>query len=173
MIQLSFQPALDPFHTMFRFLRLHPILRSNEALAVEHVRILDFYIAFPIRASDIRVRTEHRRLKAAVLKTGWTLPYGDQPEDKIVLARMEPIQEVALQTLAAHSLIDGKQLDRGLVQVAEVPVPIAIANRVEIVNTRESNLLAFLSVLANDYMLTGVGGLKERSGLLEYRYDAV
>jgi hypothetical protein len=173
MIQLSFQPALDPFHTMFRLLRLRPILQDSIALPIDQVRIIDFYVAFPFRASDIRVKTEHRRFKTAVLKTEWKRPYGDQPDDKIVFARMEPIQEVALQTLASHALISGVQLDRGLVEFADITVPPAIAARIDSVNTRENSLISFLNMLASDYLLTGVGGLKERSGLLEYRYDAV
>jgi hypothetical protein len=173
MIQLSFQPALDPFHAMFRLLRLRPLLREAGELPVDHVRILDFYVAFPFRIEGLRVKTEHRRLKTAAMKVDWPLPYGDQPEDKVVLARMEPIQEVALQTLASHTLIDGPKLDQGLVMVAEVPVPSGLAARIEDANVREGSLLALLGVLAGEYGLTGPGGLKERSGLLEHRYDAV
>lgn len=173
MIQLSFQPAVDPFHTMFRLLRLHPLVQKAGKLPVDHVRILDFYLAFPFRIKDLRVKPEHRRLKTAAMKVEWPLPYGDQPDDKIVLARMEPIQEVALQTLASHTLIDGAQLDWGMVQAMEAPVPSALATRIDDANVREGSLLALLGVLAGDYKLTGAGGLKERSGLLEHRYDAV
>ena len=173
MIQLSFQPALDPFHAMFRLLRLRPVLREVGKLPVDHIRILDFYVAFPFRIGGLRVKPEHRRLKTGVMRFEWPTPYGDQPDDKTVLARMEPIQDVALQTLASHALIDGAQLDRRMVQVAEAPVPSSLAARIEDANAREHSLLALLGVLAGDYGLTGLGGLKERSGLLEHRYDAV
>jgi hypothetical protein len=171
-IQLSFQPALDPFHTMFRLLQLSPVLQEAGALPTDHVRILDFYVAFPFRIKDLRVKPEHRRLKTTIMRTDWPIPYGDQPEDRIVLARMAPIQEVALQTLASHTLIDGVQMDRGVIRAVESSLPPTLAARVHDANTRDVELLTLVAVLANDYTLTGSGGLKERSQLLEHRYDA-
>jgi hypothetical protein len=40
-------------------------------------------------------------------------------------------------------------------------------------NEQQEDLVAFLKLLASEYDLLGLHGLKARTGLLEYRYDAV
>lgn len=172
MIQLSFQPSLDPFHCIFRLLRLRPTLRTAGPLPVETVRILDFYLVFPLRLKDLRTKPEHRKLKTAALKSDLVEPYSDQPNDQILLDRMKAIQDVALETTASNSLIRGEALDNGLVEVLERPLPVSLVSRIEEVNERERPLVEFLAVLAKEYELIGRGGLKERSKLMEYRYDA-
>ena len=42
MIQLAFQAALDPFHAMFRLVRLRQLFAEIGELSVDHVRIIDF-----------------------------------------------------------------------------------------------------------------------------------
>jgi hypothetical protein len=63
MIQISFEPALDPFHGMFRLLRLRPIIKLHGPLNRDHVRILDFFLLFPTRITKIRMMQSHRRFR--------------------------------------------------------------------------------------------------------------
>jgi hypothetical protein len=50
-IQLTYQAAFDPFHAIFRLLRLWSILKRRP-LPHDTVRILDFYLLFPFRIGD-------------------------------------------------------------------------------------------------------------------------
>jgi hypothetical protein len=172
MIQLSYQAALDPFHALFRLLRLWPIL-SKGPLPHETVRILDFYLLFPFRIGDIRIAKPHLRFKRLAKTYAHTKPYGEQPEGPAVLNRMEPIQNAALNTLAANGFIDPDRLLLGEVRVTDVPIPDDIASRVNAANKNQVELMEFLGLLASDYNLLGPDGLKDRTGLLEYRYDPV
>jgi hypothetical protein len=52
-------------------------------------------------------------------------------------------------------------------------VPRGLADRIKGVNGLDGELLAALRVLVTEYPLEGGDGLKARTGLLEYRYDAV
>lgn len=173
MTQLSFQPAFDPFHTIFRLLRLRAIVEQKGMLHKNMVRILDFYLLFPFRIDAIRMIPQHRKFKklASIYQTA--KPYGDQPEDKAIFDRMEPMQIAALETLASYELIHTDRLAGGWVKTTGIPVPQELADRAQAANERDSDLLDFLSVLATDYDLAGENGLKARTGLLEYRYDAI
>lgn len=172
MIQLSYQAALDPFHALFRLFRLWPIL-SKGALPRETVRILDFYLLFPFRIREIRISKLHLKYRRLARTYVHTKPYGEQPEGRTVLNRMEPMQIAALNTLAANSFLDSDRLLLGEVRVTDAPVPDDIAPRVSAANARQADLMEFLGILASAYNLLGSDGLKDRTGLLEYRYDPV
>jgi len=173
MIQLSFQPAFDPFHAVYRLLRLWPILKQFGPLHRDQVRILDFYLLFPFRADAIRLIPKHRKYKRLASDYSGTKPYGNQPDDRTVFDRMEPMQMAAMETLASRGLIDAEQLAVGRVEITDMPIPKEILERVESANRRDADLIELLGTLASDYDLSGQNGLKARTGLLEYRYDAV
>jgi hypothetical protein len=173
MSQLVFQPALDPFHAVFRFLRLFPLLKSADQLPQDHVRILDFYLLFPFRIREIRLAPEHQRYKRLSDKYADLKPYGEQPDAPLLFGRMEPMQTAALETLASRGFLDIRAFQSDEVRPTSLAVPDELASRVFSLNDQQSDLLEFLTTLATNYELSGKDGLKARSQLLEYRYDAV
>ncbi len=52
-------------------------------------------------------------------------------------------------------------------------IPDEIARRVTEINAIQQDLIKFLIVLAKEYDLSGPDGLKARTNLIEYRYDAI
>jgi hypothetical protein len=173
MTQLTFQPAFDPFHAVFRLFRLNSTITAFGPLHRDHVRILDFFLLFPFRIEGIRLAPKHRRYRRLAQKYQSARPYGDQPEDQIIFGRMEPIQIAAIETLGARGWIVSDQLIVGQVQATSAPIPEEIASRTNAANERDAELIDFLGILASEYGLTGVNGLKGRTNLLEHRYDAV
>lgn len=173
MIQITFQPALDPFHAAFRILRLRPIIAAFGPLHQDQVRILDFYLTFPFRIEGIRLIPKHRKYRKLASEYRSAKSYGNQPEDQIIFNRMEPIQIAAFETLATHNLITPSHLIAHEIQATSAPVPEELVTRVDAANQRDSELMGFLGVLASEYELTGTDGLKNRTNLMEYRYDAV
>ena len=83
------------------------------------------------------------------------------------------MQGAALETLASGEFISSKALALGKVQPQSREVPQPVLVRLDQVNERDGSLIEFLNILASEYDLLGPNGLKARSGLLEYRYDAV
>jgi len=171
-IRLSFQPALDPLHAVFRLLRLHALIRRLGSLEIDQIRILDFYLIFPFRIAEIRLRREHVRFRKIAAPYGLTKPYGFQPEDRVLFERMRPIQWVALEALAAKGFISSSDLEKGLVRFTERPIPTELMARIDEANYADKKLFEVLELLVSEYPLHGVDGLKARSGLLEFRYDA-
>jgi hypothetical protein len=173
MIQLTFQPAFDPFHAVFRSLRLRRIIMQHGPLHRDHVRILDFYLLFPFRISGIRLAPPHRKYRKLVQDYDQKKPYVDQPEDRDIFTRMELMQLSALDTLSDRNFIAPARWELGEVAATQVSIPPPLAPRIEEINTAEADLIAFIEVLASEYELLGPRGLKSRTNLLESRYDAV
>lgn len=173
MIQLAYQPALDPFHTIFRLLRLRPVVAAAGRLYRAHLRLLDFYLVFPFRIDSIRLLPKHRGYRRLASVYATAKPYGEQPDDVVIFGRMEPIQAVGLETLASYRILDEAELQADIVVPTGADIPRDLSERVGSANANDEALIDFLRVLAIEYPLSGPNGLKARTGLLEYRYDAL
>src|ERR1700730_4205097 len=170
MIQLTYEPALDPFHTVYRLLRLRPIIAKYGPLHRDHVRILDYYHLFPYRIDSIRLTPQHRKYRQLASRSQAAAPYGEHPGDRVHFNRMEAMQIAALDTLASQNLIDPERWKLGEVLATADPIPSALAPRIEAANERDEELEGFLGILASEYPLQGTNGLKDRTGLMEHRH---
>ncbi|MGM4904673.1 ABC-three component system middle component 5 [Tardiphaga sp. 866_E4_N2_1] len=173
MIQLSYQPALDPFHSVFRLIRLLPYIASCNSLPRDHVRILDYYLLYPFRISAARLSPQHSRFRKFDALFQDNKPYGEQPEDAVIFARMAPIQCTAMETLADKLIIDPTAWQHDVVRPTGANIPEPLAQRALNANANEPSLTDLIGVLTHEYPLTGRNGLKDRTGLLEHRYDAI
>ena len=99
MIQISFQPAFDPYHAVFRFLRIQKTILKRGALHFDQIRIIDFFLLFPFRIGKIRLKPEHRKFRRLATQYQVLKPYGELPDDRLIFDRMEPFQFAALQSL--------------------------------------------------------------------------
>lgn len=170
---LTFQPALDPQHTVFRTLRLLDGAASCFPAEIDKARILDFYVAFPFRAVDFEFRRGQGRLRKIAAAYEELRPYGGLPEDRDLFARMRPLQDLAHETLAAKGIIDPDALQQGMFVRGEVEPPAKLKTRVSEINSEQAELVGMLEVMCETNQLLGPDGLKKRSGLMEYRYDVV
>ncbi len=123
MIQLTYEPTFDAFHAAFRALRIRPIFRKDKPLHRDHVRIIDFYQLFPHRIEGIRLMPQHKKYRRLATTYESKRPYGEQPDDKMLFDRMEPLQLTALDTLAAQDFIDAENWKRGEVVATVKPLP--------------------------------------------------
>lgn len=173
MMLISYEPAFDPAHAMFRALRLREGVLQDTRVPKDLFRVLDFYLLFPDRLKNVRLRNEHRRIKGIAERQQWQAPYGPRPDDQTLLRRMEPFTDVAVEHLAERGFLDRSALDDGWVLTTGETVPPSLAERIAALTKTNGELLAALHVLATEYPFEGGDGLKSRTGLLEYRYDAV
>lgn len=173
MIQLTYEPAFDPLHTMYRALRIREGAGMTRRVPLDLFRILDFYLLFPESLNGVQFRQEHRRLKKRAVATNRAPTYGPRPEDVVLFERMRPFQEASLDTLALHHFFVPESLADGWIEAGSEPLSPQLAERVGQSNADEAALIEVLRVIAADYQLEGSGGMKDRTGLLEHRYDAV
>lgn len=172
MIQIAYQPAYDPFHTIFRVLRLLDHF-SVASISVHTLRILDFYFLFPFYITSIRLTPQLRRLARVGQFDKSRRPYSEQPAPPILFRTMQPIHEAALQTLVLSEFLTREDFVSGVASRSSRRLSGRLSSRISELNGSDITLLTFLSSLHSAFPLEGRDGLKHRTGLSEHRYDVV
>lgn len=172
MNSLTFQPAFDVFHTEFRYLRLRRIMGSDFNWHYDRLRIIDFYLLFFFRLSDVRLLPKHKDVKA-LAKSAPRPAYESQPDARLIFDRMAPIQRAAAETLVAKGYFNVDAFRSNIMVETEQVEPDPLSLRIDELNGMQAERMKALSILAMEYELLGDKGIKARTGLLEYRYDAI
>lgn len=175
MFTLSYSPAYDPYHTIFRNICA---LRASQGrfILYDKLRFVDFYLCFPWLLKGIKgarnisgfVKTQN-----ALVKKYTKNPYETIPNPKSLFERMEPIQLAAYSAMISDGLVSNSSLKTKEVVLIEKQYDQIFEERIEAYLNERSDLLAFLTDLLVRIELNGPNGLKFRTGLEEYRYDDV
>lgn len=169
-IQLAYQPAYDPFHTVLRLIRIADFVPTPPS--VGQTRIADFYISFPARLDDVKFpRGMRNRLKRVLADA--PVSYGTAPADETVMRRMRPIQDAAIQTLLGNGSLDHDTFEAGMIALDTESISEKLLARARTLNAEQEALVALIRDLIVAVPLEGIDGLKHRTGLGEHRYDAV
>ena len=169
---ISYQPALDRYHTIFRMLALVDCTSSCLPIEVDKIRMLDFYLAFPFRLEAFKVKQAHTAIKKVGKAYRSERPYGGIPDDMSLFLRMAPVQTLAMDTLAAHDFIGPDAYKKGVIIRGDTELPDQVTESIAAYLADRSILFEAVRILACDYVLLGDDGLKRRSGLMEHKYDA-
>ena len=165
---LIYHPAFDAYHCTLRIVAL---LVSSRQLDVEKARILDFYLAFPSAMQSMRLPAEFASVRTTLRQMENV--YRDPVSPKRTFAEMRHVQLAALGCLAAAGIIDGSKLPSGTVERTNKPLPSELEAAITDFMVDENDVLQLLATKVAEMPTAGPNGLKDRSGLLEYRYDAV
>jgi len=165
---LIYHPAFDAYHCTIRIVAL---LVDCKRLDVEKARILDFYLAFPSAMQSMRLPAELASLRAMLRQMDNV--YRDPVSPKRTFAEMRHVQLAALGCLAAADIIDGAKLPSGIVERTNKPLPSKLEAAITNFMADENEVMQLLATKVAEMPTAGPNGLKDRSGLLEYRYDAV
>ena len=169
MTQLVYHPAFDPFNALLRTCRL--LDEMADGIDVTALRVLDFLLLFPEHLASVRLSPA---LKGAVrrLKPQPRFPYDRLPTPRALFRRMAAPYEAAVQTLVSRGLVDVDE-KTGLMRLNESAVPTSLLSLAKLRNEEEAGLMAVLQQLGGQYSAYGLDGLKDRSQLDEFLYDAV
>jgi len=165
---LIYNPAFDIQHAIFRMLRL--LTEAPERpLELERVRILDFLLLFPEQVEAIRFPEEIKRQRSLFVRR--YNPYRSLENPRRVLLQMEQIQIAALHCLAAYGLIVKEKLEKNIVERTNRALPPALAEAIKMRNQESKVLVDLLSMEFSRLPFFGDNGFKDRSRLLDTRYD--
>lgn len=173
MTQLTYNEAFDPYHAIFRFMRLRQACDNGAKTSFDKFRILDFYLLFPFRIQGISLFSEDLGWRSISKSYQWMLPYGGMPGDRVVFARMEPFQRAAASSLVKSGHLALEEWKHEQVRFSQANVPSNLAKRVSDSNDRMQDITGILCELLDRYPLCGKHGLKDRTKLMEHRYDPV
>ena len=138
---------------------------------IEKVRILDFFVAFPTALLEMRMPQGLMRLRSRMKAAD--NPYRNPVSPKRTFNDMQQVQIAALATLGASGFLDAEKLKQGLVVRTSKDVPSDLRALAEGFLKKETEIASLIISSLREIPTLGVNGLKDRSGLLEYRYDNV
>lgn len=166
---LAYHPALDPYHTAFRLMLV--LVFSSRRFEVDTLRILDFFLVFPSEIDTIRFPREHLRWRKRLAEV--ENPYWFSGDRLLTFAQMRAIHDTALSLLASKGLIDPGLLSEGEVELRQEAIPATLVDVFETKGRENQALLTFLTSVLGEIPLRGQDGLKDRTKLMEFRYDTV
>ena len=166
---LIYNKAYDLYHTMFRILQI--TVKTEDKLEVDKLRILDFYLAFPVELLEIRSFTGFKKYEKFL--NAEKNSYERIIDRKRLFFKMESIQISAIRALISYGLIDPDKYREGIVKRTETCLSENLQTRINEANEENHNLITLITGPLAAMNLYGHLGLKQRTNLIEFKYDAV
>ncbi|RVU81801.1 hypothetical protein EOL70_24910 [Leucothrix sargassi] len=158
----------DVYHCCYRVISILSHLNFSK-IEIDKLSIIDFYLVFPIFINEIRFPQGKGKRVSKKLLDSIEPPFEYLPNKKILFSELREFQNNALQILMAKSIIE---LDNNFVLKGELfsNVSDRLAN-----NNRffEDLLFSELIRILLDIDLYGKNGIKQRTELMEFRYDPI
>lgn len=165
---LVYNPIFDAYHCIFRILA---ILEMRPSIEVDTLRILDFSLCFPSIVENFKLPKELAGLKANAKKI--QNPYRNAMGANRLFLSLRPTHDGALACLAAAGFIVPKELSAGRATRTAASLPLEVNERRAELVKRESFFFEEIAYKLLEIPLLGPNGLKDRSGLMEFRYDHI
>lgn len=165
---LIYHPAFDAYHCVYRIAMLTAKVKELE---YSKLRILDYYICFPAEIAKIELPKQLKSIRAdaRVVANRFRGPVSPIR----TFHDLEQIQNSATRLLAASDVFDSKGLERGVIRRTSQALPTVFSKATAGPSNQHGTLIDFVITRLSKLPLHGNGGLKQRTGLMEYRYDPV
>ncbi len=166
---LIYNQAYDLYHTMFRILQI--MEKTNETMEVDKLRILDFYLAFPSELMEIKRFKGFKKYEKFIRAEKNN--YERVIDRKRLFFKMEHIQLSAMKALISYGIIDAKEFKNGKIKKTYDKLSDSLLTRVNLANEENPNLITLITGRLASMNLFGHLGLKERTNLIEFKYDSI
>jgi len=171
---IIYNQAFDLYHAVYRMLQLLTHFDKNEYVELDRLRIWDFYLLFPNKIHEIKLKRNEKDIKDILKKyiSKKDNPYEVILENKKVFEKIKPYQISALHSLASYGIIDKKLLMHNRISIISKDTLKEYVSKFEELSPKENNLIAILTSHFYQISMFGENGLKSRTNLMESRYDA-
>lgn len=171
---IIYNQAFDIYHTIYRLLHFLNEFENQTVLEIERVRIWDFYLLFPNKIHEIRLKQDEsdiRRIRKTFIKDS-NNPYDRINENKKIFEKIKPYQLAALNCIASYGIIDKSFLNQHRISIINKNILTEFVKKFEDLSPKEKNVIALMTSHFNQVSLFGTDGLKSRTNLIESKYDA-
>jgi hypothetical protein len=171
---IIYNQAFDIYHTIYRLLHFLNKFDNQTVLEIERVRIWDFYLLFPNKIHEIRLKQDEsdiRRIRKTFIKNS-NNPYDRINESKKIFEKIKPYQLAALNCIASYGIIDKSFLNQQRISIINKDILTEFVKKFEDLSPKEKNVIALMTSHFNQVSLFGTDGLKSRTNLIESKYDA-
>lgn len=171
---ITYNPAFDIYHCIFRMIHIIQRLDDNDCLEVDKIRIWDFYVLFRSKTYTIKIRRDEEDIKSCrkryINKT--KNPYEYNGDNRKLFDRLRPYQMAALSSLVSYGIIDKAHFLKKEIMICNRILLNEFAEKTGTLSNAESNTLSFMSLFSKSMSMLGIDGLKSRTNLMESKYDA-
>lgn len=101
---IVYNQAFDLYHAIFRILHFLNRFQAGDIIEVDRLRIWDFYLLFPNKINDIRLKqyeSEIRKIKKEFIKDSDN-PYEMITDERKIFERIKPYELNALNCIASY-----------------------------------------------------------------------
>ncbi|AKP50238.1 ABC-three component system middle component 5 [Cyclobacterium amurskyense] len=170
---IVYQPAYDLYHSVYRLVKLLSFFHRGEFVEIDRLRIWDYYFLYPNRLKYVKLKLEEKDIKELI--KNYILrpdnPYELIFDDRKMFEKIRPYQMSAIKYLASIGVINKDYLKENKVTKISEDVFRKINEELETMTVQEDNTLKLLTSHFFLVPLYGKDGLKEKTNLLESRYD--
>ena len=166
---LIYHPAFDASHCAFRILKLFNTLSDIDFLELDRIKIIDFYIVFPKTMKYIKYpqNIDSKKIRKELNLINNT--YRPCRNPYLISKKMSIIQDKVLSILVTNEYLSFNNLDNSYSKGQKF-------NQLSLKSTLFENSLKYeIEVLVLKFLLThpinNKDGLKDRTSLMEFRYD--
>ena len=165
---LLYNKVIDPYHTLFRMVAICRTM-TVDILEYDRLRIYDFLLAFPSYTADVRLPKSLTKKKNMYKK--YKNSYNNY-DARTSFNNMQSIQKTVILHLEKLSILE-KIIDRNEFVIQKENIYYEFEKLINESESIDHNLLEFLNNDFNKLSLYGNNGLKDRTKLLEFKYDPV
>lgn len=171
---IMYNQAFDLYHTIYRMLQFLNRFDTTDTIELDRLRIWDFYLLFPNKTFEIRLKHEDREVRELrnrfFKKTN--NPYMQVHENRKVFEKIKPYQIAALNCIASYGIIDKDLLRQNRITILNKEILTEYVKKIGELSAKETNTITLLANNFYSMTLFGSDGLKSRTNLMEGKYDA-
>ncbi|MFN3436338.1 MAG: ABC-three component system middle component 5 [Acidovorax sp.] len=147
------------------------LTQTVRELEYSKLRILDFYLCFPAEIAKIALPQNLQGIRAVAKEA--KNKFRGPVSSLRTFHDLEQIQNSATRLLVASDVFDSKKLEEGIISRTNRTLPDEFSRPLPDSSSQTGMLMNFVMTQLSALPLRGTGGLKQRSGLMEYRYDPI
>lgn len=171
---IRYNQTFDLYHAVFRILHLLARFDEDDIIEVDKIRIWDFYLLFPDKIAEIRLKrneSDIRKLRKEFIKKT-NNPYDFIAEERKIFEKLKVYQVSALTCISSYGLIDPLSLTQQRVVITDKSSLKDLVDKLASLPAKEHNVVSLMTSHFYQMSLYGPDGLKNRTNLMESKYDA-
>jgi hypothetical protein len=171
---IVYQPAFDLYHTVYRLITLLSYFDRNEYIEIERLRIWDYYFLYPNKLKEMSFKQDEKQIKDLINNHIFKPknPYEQILNDRKMFEKIRPYQMSAIKYLASLGIINKDYLKENRITKISKDIFNELDTKFEKLSVQEINAVKLLTSHFYFMPLYGENGLKEKTKLLESKYDA-
>lgn len=171
---IIYNQVFDLYHSIYRMLLFLNTIDEGVIIETERLRIWDFYLLFPNKIHEIRLKrdeNEIKKLRNNCIKNSDN-PYEKIVENRKIFEKLKPYQLSAINCIASYGIIDKEMLFDNRIRIVNRSLIDRFMDKIGEIDQSERNVINLLVSYYSNISLYGTDGLKNKTNLMESKYDA-